>query len=108
MNQRSKLERLCHYITRPAIADERLARNKDGQVVLMLKMPYRDGTTLIVLSPLEFMQRLGVRWFPGQDSTSFASMVCRVEIIPQSKKNNSIQSDVIDDVKHSQASARIS
>lgn len=30
MNQRNKLERLCDYITRLAIADERLARNKDG------------------------------------------------------------------------------
>ncbi|WP_276321994.1 transposase [Nitrosococcus wardiae] len=34
MNQRSKLERLRRYTTRPAIADERLARNKEGQVVL--------------------------------------------------------------------------
>lgn len=40
------------------IADERLARNQDGQVVLTLKTPYRDGTTHIVMSPLEFMQRL--------------------------------------------------
>jgi len=31
MNQRSKLERLFRYITRPAIADECLARNKEGQ-----------------------------------------------------------------------------
>jgi len=57
MNQRNKLERLCRYITRSAIADECLARNKDGQIVLTLKAPYRDGTTHIVLSPLEFMQR---------------------------------------------------
>jgi hypothetical protein len=28
------------------------------QVVLALKTPYRDGTTPIVISPLEFMQRL--------------------------------------------------
>ena len=56
MNQRNKLERLCRYITRPGISDDRLARNKDGQVVLALKKPYRDGATYIVLSPLEFMQ----------------------------------------------------
>ncbi|MDO9311892.1 MAG: transposase [Nitrosomonas sp.] len=31
MNQRNKLERLCRYITRPVIADERLARNKEWQ-----------------------------------------------------------------------------
>ena len=29
-----------------------------GNVVLQLKSPYRDGTTHIVMSPLEFMQRL--------------------------------------------------
>jgi hypothetical protein len=29
-----------------------------GQVVLTLKTPYRDGTIHIVMSPLEFMQRL--------------------------------------------------
>jgi hypothetical protein len=58
MNQRKELEHLCRYITRPVIANERLARNAAGQVVLTLKTPYRDGTTHIVMSPLEFMQRL--------------------------------------------------
>jgi hypothetical protein len=56
--QRKELERLCRYITRPAIANERLKRNQAGQVVLQLKRPYRDATTHIVMSPLEFMQRL--------------------------------------------------
>jgi len=58
MNQRKKLKQLCRYITRPAIADERLKRNSAGDVVLRLMSPYRDGTTHIVMSPLEFMQRL--------------------------------------------------
>jgi hypothetical protein len=49
---------LCRYITRPVIANERLTLNRAGQVVLTLKTPYRDGTTHIVMSPLEFMQRL--------------------------------------------------
>ena len=57
-DERGKLERLCRYITRPAIANERLKRNPAGQIVLQLKSPYRDGTTHIVMSPLEFMQRL--------------------------------------------------
>jgi hypothetical protein len=56
--QRSALEHLCRYITRPAIANERLSVNRAGQVVLKLKTPYRDGTSHIVMSPLEFMQRL--------------------------------------------------
>ena len=43
---------------RPAIANERLKRNRAGQVVLQLKSAFKDGTTHIVMSPLEFMQRL--------------------------------------------------
>jgi Putative transposase len=57
-HQRQELECLCRYITRPAIANERLKRNRAGQVVLQLKSAFRDGTTHIVMSPLEFMQRL--------------------------------------------------
>jgi hypothetical protein len=49
---------LCRYITRPAIANEWLALNRARQVVLTLKTPYREGTTHIVMSPLEFIQRL--------------------------------------------------
>jgi len=56
--QRRELERLCRYITRPAIANERLQRKRAGQVVLQLKSAYRDGTTHVVMSPLAFMQRL--------------------------------------------------
>ena len=42
-DQRTQLERLCRYITRPALANERLSRNAKGQVVLRLKSAYRDG-----------------------------------------------------------------
>ena len=57
-DQRKQLERLCRYITRPALANERLSRNAMGQVVLKLKSPTRDGTTHIVMQPQAFMQRL--------------------------------------------------
>ena len=57
-NQRKKLERLCRYITRPAIAERRLSLANNGNVVIALKMPYDDGTTHVVLSPMEFMGRL--------------------------------------------------
>lgn len=55
--QSKELERLCRYITRPAIAFERLKRDDAGNVVPQLKSAWRDGTTDIVMSPLEFMQR---------------------------------------------------
>ena len=38
--------------------EERVQTNAAGQVVLKLKTPWRDGTTHLVMSPLEFMQRL--------------------------------------------------
>ncbi len=57
-NQRKKLERLCRYITRPAIAEQRLSLASNGNVVVALKTPYDDGTSHVVLSPMEFMGRL--------------------------------------------------
>jgi len=53
---RKELERLCRYIT--AGDCQRMAqRDHAGQVVLQLKSPDRDGTTQVVMSPLQFMQQ---------------------------------------------------
>jgi len=57
-DDRRGLEQLCRYITRPAIANERLSVNRAGQVVLKLKTAWRDGTSHHVMEPMEFMQRL--------------------------------------------------
>ena len=57
-HDRKRLDQLCRYITRPALSDERVQLNTAGQVELKLKTPWRDGTTHLVMSPLEFMQRL--------------------------------------------------
>jgi hypothetical protein len=56
-DDRHALEQLCRYISRPALANERVQTNAAGQVVLKLKTPGRDGTTHLVMSPLEFMLR---------------------------------------------------
>ena len=57
-NDRQALEQLCRYITRPALANERVQTNAAGQLVLKLKTAWRDGTTHLVMSQVEFMQRL--------------------------------------------------
>lgn len=57
-HQRPKLERLCRYVSRPPVAIERMALRASGHVRYTLKAPYRDGTTHIVLEPLDFMARL--------------------------------------------------
>jgi hypothetical protein len=51
-DQRAELEQLCRDITRPAIANERLKRNRAGDVVLQLKSAFEDGTAHIVIAPL--------------------------------------------------------
>ncbi len=40
--------------------------NAAGQGVLKLKTPWRDGTTHLVMSPLEFMQRLAALVVPQE------------------------------------------
>jgi len=41
--QRQKLERLCRYITRPALGHKRLRRTPAGEVVLQLETPKRKS-----------------------------------------------------------------
>jgi hypothetical protein len=57
-NQRDKLERLCRYITRPAIAERRLSLTHQGKVRYELKTPYRDGTTHVIFEPVDFIAKL--------------------------------------------------
>ena len=57
-NERAKLERLCRYITRPAVSEKRLLLTEHGQVRYTLKTPWRDGTTHVVFEALDFMARL--------------------------------------------------
>ena len=55
---RDSLERLCRYIARPPVSNERLSVNDRGQVVYRLKHPFSDGTTHVVLDPIDFIARL--------------------------------------------------
>ena len=45
-------------LTRPAIAEQRLSLASNGNVMVALKTPYDDGTSHVVLSPMEFVGRL--------------------------------------------------
>jgi hypothetical protein len=53
---------LCRYIT---LANERVQTNAAGLVLLRLKTPWRDGSTYLVMPPLESMQQRSHsrRWF---------------------------------------------
>ena len=67
-HERKTLERLCRYITRQAICNERVQRNATGQVVLTLKTPWRDGATQLVMSPLSSCSGWP-RWYRDRDCT---------------------------------------
>jgi hypothetical protein len=55
---RRQLERLCRYVTRPPVAQDRLERLADGRLELRLKHAWKDGTSAIVLEPDDLMVRL--------------------------------------------------
>jgi ribosomal protein S27E len=53
-----KLERLCRYISRPAISEQRLSMTDHGKVRYELKTPYSDGTTHVFFDPIDFIGKL--------------------------------------------------
>jgi hypothetical protein len=83
-HDRKRLEQLCRYITRPALSEERVQLNAAGQVELKLKTPWRDGTTHLVMSPLEFMQRRAARATKGRVSGSRAAAEVAPDQVPRS------------------------
>lgn len=71
------------HLTCPALANERAQTNAAGQVVLQPRIPSRIGTTHLVMSPLEFMQRLAAliqlaATSPANDCSAAFNLVCRV------------------------------
>ena len=56
--QRPRLENLCRYISRPPLSDERLQQREDGNLTLRLKRTWSDGTTHLLYSPTELIEKL--------------------------------------------------
>jgi hypothetical protein len=73
---RDRLEQLLRYCARPAISHERLKLLDDGRIQLELKTPRFDGTTHLVLTAHELIERL-------------------VAIIPRPQKNLIIYTGVL-------------
>jgi hypothetical protein len=55
---RPRVERLCRYLGRPPIAQDRLERLADGKVRYEMKKPWRDGTPFVIFEPDNLMARL--------------------------------------------------
>jgi hypothetical protein len=57
-NDKPGRERLCRYILRPPLANDRLSILDDGNVRLEFKRPWSDGTSAVELPPLALIARL--------------------------------------------------
>jgi hypothetical protein len=55
---RRQLERLCKYVTRPPIAQDRLERRPDGKLELSFKSVWKDASRGVVLEPHDLIVRL--------------------------------------------------
>ena len=56
--RRDQLEKLCRYIVRPPLALERLTESPGGQLLYQLRRAWSDGSTALLLEPLELLERL--------------------------------------------------
>jgi hypothetical protein len=55
---KARLAQLVRYTARPAVAEERLSQKPNGDIHYKLKRPWSDGTTQVVFSALEFLEKL--------------------------------------------------
>jgi hypothetical protein len=51
-HDRAQLTRLCRYVLRPPLSQERLALREDGRLELTLKNVWKDGTRALLLEPM--------------------------------------------------------
>jgi Putative transposase/Transposase zinc-binding domain len=56
--RRDQVERVCRYILRPPLAVERLTESTGGQLLYQFRRPWSDGSTALLLDPLEWLERL--------------------------------------------------
>ena len=55
---RARLEQLCRYLLRPAVAQDRLRLLGDDRILLTLKTAWADGTRHLIFEPLELLEKL--------------------------------------------------
>ncbi|MEO1484045.1 MAG: transposase [Myxococcota bacterium] len=57
-DDRRGLEKLCRYVARPPVANQRLEELSDGRIAYRLKRAWSDGTTEVVYEPHELIAKL--------------------------------------------------
>ena len=85
----ARRERVCRYIARGPIAQDRLFRTRDGDVVYRFRRRWRNGKQSVVMDPLTFLARLAAqipppRWHVlSYYGVLGAAAARRDEIVPQ-------------------------
>ncbi len=57
-DDRAGIQRLCRYVLRPPVAQDRLSFTPDGLVLVTLKAEWHDGTTHLLFTPVELLEKL--------------------------------------------------
>ena len=84
-HQCDKLERLCRYISRPAVSEKRLSLTSTGKIRYELKTPYRNGTTHVIFEPIDFMyRRYGM---PRAQGCAGAAIARLAALVPKPRVN---------------------
>ena len=86
-HQRGRLEQLCRYIARPPLAQERLKQVDKDTFSYQLKRPWSDGTTHVVLSASELLQRLAALVPPPRFNPASAALY----VMPRDNRRTSIR-----------------
>jgi len=58
---RGRLEKICRYLARPPLSQDRLSVANNGHVVYRFKKAWRNGKTAVVLDPMTFISRLAAQ-----------------------------------------------
>ena len=57
-DQREELKSLIRYVARSSVSLARLSETEEGNIKYELKSPWNDGTTAVLFSKLEFLEKL--------------------------------------------------
>ena len=93
------LERLCRYVSRPPLAAGSLSQVSKDLLSFKLKTPWSDGTTSILLSPMELIEKLSALVPPPrQNIVRYHGVLAphakdRDKIVPAGKKTGETQGD---------------
>jgi hypothetical protein len=100
-------EALLQYVLRPPIANDRVQDGPDGQLRIVLKRPFSDGTTAIDMDPLSLLCRLAALVpAPRRHTVRYAGVLSsaapwRALVIPPPRVEASAPTPVVPAADHS-------